>query len=226
MALDYSELDLNDYLFSKDSPLLGGTADYSTFQATEISRGAFKTQVDVGRGTGGAFVRIDGLNRRIVINDGTANRLLMGNNGGTMQVKLSQAGNNVLTAADNNLIWSSEFNSFKIVQTGTVVVPAIATGTVDGTATGTVTHNLGYRPSVIAFWDSGTISGPFGEGDEVSAQNGTSITGLVFIHEEMDIGTSTVEFSVRRNDLGNSPPSISTSSGTVRYYLSRETALP
>ena len=89
---------------------------------------------------------MDAANSRVLFNDGTNNRMYFGNNNGTIGMKLSQTGNNVLTASDDNLIWSSDFNTFKITQNGTINVTAF--GASDNLWVGTVTHNLGYRPSV------------------------------------------------------------------------------
>ncbi len=79
MALNYEDLDLNEYLFSKDSPLISKESSFQALQATGISRGAFKTQIDIGAvSSGGAYIRIDGVNGRIISNDGTANRIVIG----------------------------------------------------------------------------------------------------------------------------------------------------
>lgn len=68
-------------------------------------------------------VQIDGGSQRILVGDGTNNRLLLGSDdSGNLKMKLSQAGHDVLTASDNQLIWSSDFNSFKIVARGTGTV--------------------------------------------------------------------------------------------------------
>lgn len=54
-------------------------------------------------------------------------RLLAGTYpGGSVKIKLSQIGHDVVTATDDQLIWSSDFNMFKIAKTGVATVPAIA----------------------------------------------------------------------------------------------------
>jgi len=79
MAFNYETLDLDEYLFSKDSPLVRKDSSFEALQATGISRGAFKTQIDIGAvSSGGAYIRIDGVNGRIISNDGTTNRIVIG----------------------------------------------------------------------------------------------------------------------------------------------------
>lgn len=69
--------------------------------------------------------------------------------GGAFKMKLSKAGNEVLTTADSNLIWSSDFNSFKIVKTGTVSFTKAANA-LSGSAS--ITHGQTVTPAVVAFW--------------------------------------------------------------------------
>ncbi len=63
------------------------------------------------------------------VGDGTTDRVLVGfqkDGFGTGQdygIKVSQDGYNVKTASDDQLVMSSAFNMFKIVQTGTVTIP-------------------------------------------------------------------------------------------------------
>jgi len=66
---------------------------------------------------------------------------------GTVKGKLSQPGINVLEATDSQLIWSTDFNSFKIVLSGTVSLEY------DGVATTFVTipHGLTTIPIVNAY---------------------------------------------------------------------------
>ena len=101
-------------------------------------------------------ILLDGAGQRILIkDDSSVNRVLFDASSGKM--KLSQDGKNVLTAPDDELIWSSDFNMFKIVQSGTTTVTGIDRS---GSAIGdwgnednkaTVVHGLGYIPAVIAF---------------------------------------------------------------------------
>lgn len=71
---------------------------------------------------------------------------------GDIKIKLSQSGFDVATATDDQLIWSSDFNMFKIVQSGTAVIPALTGVTGTGVlATVNAFHNLGHAPSFLAY---------------------------------------------------------------------------
>ena len=107
-------------------------------------------------------IEIDGNNQRILMKDTAGdNRISLDSNAGTF--KLSQAGKDVTTANDDELIWSSDFNAFKIVDT--------VTGTISGqnnsatslwkVDTDTIAHGLSYIPTVFCFTD-GDGSGSFG----------------------------------------------------------------
>lgn len=62
----------------------------------------------------------------LTIYDGTNTRRLLGGiyPDGNIKIALSQAGYDVATATDSQLIWSSEFNTFKIVVSSTTSIPA------------------------------------------------------------------------------------------------------
>lgn len=103
------------------------------------------------------------------------------------KIAVSKSGKDVLTATDpNDFIFNSDFNTFKIVLSGTVVIPPIA----GSTATATITHGLGTRNGFILFWQNddeqvyfhdtlignyGTATGP----DRVTTSNSNSVTGYM-----------------------------------------------
>lgn len=94
-------------------------------------------------------------------------RLLMGYqkggfSNGDLGIKLSQEGVDVLSATNDQLIWSSDFNSFKIVQVVEGTVPSVQVST---TAAGTFLasemnivdfDNLPSRPAMIAYVEVGS----------------------------------------------------------------------
>ncbi len=105
----------------------------------------------------------------ITKDDAGDNRLLIGyqENGfsnGNVGVKLSQEGNDVLSATGDQLIWSTDFNSFKIVQTGVITtgdvdVPNPGAGLYDySSREDSVAHNLGYVPAMIAYYTNGGLT--------------------------------------------------------------------
>jgi len=108
-------------------------------------------------GSSGAYVSTK--DATVKVNDGTVNRVALGLlPDGSYGLKVSQDGFDVLTAADDDLIFNSAQNSFKIVRTINATIPATGTATTPAgggfnsqTAIVTVAHNLGYNPAVIAF---------------------------------------------------------------------------
>lgn len=73
-------LQKNDSLPAQDRGYFTNTDvdyDFEGFGATQINFGVIKQRVDIGIGKGG-YIRIDGANKRIVINDGTNDRVLIG----------------------------------------------------------------------------------------------------------------------------------------------------
>lgn len=114
-------------------------------------------QLNANKITAGILQSSDGLTyfdldvgKRIVINDGVANRLLLGkDDAGVVKMKLSQPTYDVLTTTDDKLVWSSDFNMFKIVSTVTGSHTVTAGEVVALGATFSFAHNLGYKPTVV-----------------------------------------------------------------------------
>lgn len=73
--MDYSDLGLTSDFFSKDSLAVIGDSGFNS--ANNLTSGAIRTGITIGRNAGG-FVRIDGQNARIIVNDGTVDRILIG----------------------------------------------------------------------------------------------------------------------------------------------------
>lgn len=153
-----------------------------------------------------------------VLNDGTTPRVLIGyqedgfGEGKNWGIKVSQDGEDVTTCTDDKLVMSSGFNSFKIVASGTAVIQEAA-GV--ASATVTVTHNLGYKPAVFAFWES--------SGGDISplpkiAWN-TSTGHVNFSFEVYSITETEVIFGMYYN-----PGVYSGNPQNIKYYLCRETA--
>lgn len=67
---------------------------------------------------------------------------------GDIKIKLSQLGVDVLTATDDQLVWSSDFKTFKIIDSGTKEINKAA---LSASEVETVAHSLGYAPLVVAF---------------------------------------------------------------------------
>lgn len=94
-------------------------------------------------------VRIDNDKNRLIVNNGSTDILLAGeDNSGNIVFKVAQSGYDVKTATNQQLSFSSAFNSFKIVQSGTTSISKSANNS--GLSV-TVNHNLGYTPAVLAY---------------------------------------------------------------------------
>jgi len=88
MAKDYSEYGLNN-LYQGENSLGAGDSrftnsmdfdsNYEGVGASRLSSGSFRTNIDIGDPKSNAFIRLDAKNNRIVINDGTDDRIYIGN---------------------------------------------------------------------------------------------------------------------------------------------------
>lgn len=95
-------------------------------------------------------LRIEYGNNRIIIQDETHNRFVVGSNAsGDIIAKLSKAGFDVLNTSESNMIWSSESPSFMIAEADTVSVTR--TGGTDSGSEDVVTSVLDAE-AFIAFW--------------------------------------------------------------------------
>lgn len=135
------------------------------------------------------------------------------------EFKISKPGKDVLTAANNNLIFNSNQNVFKIVGTGmtSLTIPSVsASATFDVS----VPHNLGFAPIPFVF-----ISDPSGFYSQLPYAGGLSPNGLyvgfnVLFQAVTTASNITINAYTGKN-AGN--PAIS---GTFNftYYLLQESA--
>jgi hypothetical protein len=95
------------------------------------------------------FQALDDENRTKIVKDAGTPRVLLGyqkdgfGTGGDYGLKVSQDGQNVVTATDSQLAFSSAFNMFKIVETGTFTLPALdAAGGANDDSTTVVTTGV------------------------------------------------------------------------------------
>lgn len=101
--------------------------------------------------TGKVF--IDDAQDRLIAYDGINNLALFGkDDAGQVVVKVAKPGFDANSATDDQLIFNSNQNIFKIIYSGVVTLPAVTLPA--GAATARVvsfTHNLGYIPVVNAY---------------------------------------------------------------------------
>ena len=128
-----------------------------------------------------------------------------------MGVKLSQEGSDVQSASDEELIWSSDFNLFKIVESGTVEVPLASDGT---TSSVVVSHSQGVVPIVLAFFDNGSaiFSLP-----SVLVESSGANAGKILQLLTWQATTTEITFFNQSQLQG-------TAGGPVKYYILKETA--
>lgn len=88
--------------------------------------------------------------RGVIVNDGSNNIGLFGiDESGNVVIKIAKPGFNADTASDDELIFNSSQDIFKIAYKGTTTINVPDTSS--NTYFSTITHNLGYVPYVIAF---------------------------------------------------------------------------
>lgn len=134
-------------------------------------------------------------------------------------IKVSQAGFDATTAAAGDLVFSSAFNLFKIVQTGTASINSIQTG--GASMITTITHNLGYTPAHLVFAEfPPSMNGLYG------------LTGITLCPASFSfLGASQYEVKTKIVTSANSTTLkisvgdyLSTGVWNFRYYLMQETA--
>jgi len=147
-------------------------------------------------------------------------------------LKVSPAEVDVYTATDDQLIFNSGQNVLKIVQTGTATIPSttIPSTTTNGTSSVIITHNLGFKPVVIAY-----VTDTYGNLSPLPAftvYSGFVDTGGGFPYVMplnqyviSSSGTNTVTFT---NYITNSDyplgMSYAASAKTIKYYFMQESA--
>lgn len=110
-------------------------------------------------------------------------------------IKVSKAGTNVLTATDpNDLNFSSDYNTFKYADQGTIAVAISGSGT----SYATVTHNYGYRPVMFSFTDGGDNFSP----KQWKPMPYSFADAGVFTHYFQYAGTQNVVYALEYGSVG------------------------
>lgn len=160
---------------------------------------------------------------KIIKDDAGVQRFLQGfNQGGfnnNVGLKISQEGKDVLTAADSELVFNSDNNLFKIVQTGSATMNADATVSGAGsTIVTTIPHNLGFVPAALIY--TLTSAGDYVPLPAVSSYttSGGNVLFNQFITSSIDDTNLYIKFF----------PGGATDYGEYefKYYLIQETAAP
>ena len=123
-------------------------------------------------------------------------------------IKISKDGIDVGTAADKDLVYSSELHTFKVNSAGSINIITAAGGAIKR---GTATHNLGYTPvyDVVLVADVGTSLGGLDLGNGVNQSLWvpgayTLRTGGAenFTRTDCLIGTANLEIMAASNNAG------------------------
>lgn len=163
----------------------------------------------------GGQLRIEQNNNRLLVSKDLIDVLLLGQeDDGDIVIKLAKDGFDVKAATSDQLIMSSEFNLPKIVVDDVITLtpPAIPT---PGLTTTFYTHNLGYVPTFIAFWEfDGTTYFPVPK--YWFTNTGTLAMSLEAYSTATDFN---IDFTYVAASPSGYPGPIN-----IRFYLLRETA--
>lgn len=154
-------------------------------------------------------------NRIIGRDEDNLPRLLISANSGDFSMKVSKPGDDALTTPDADLLFNSNQNIFKVVQTGTISGTKAAFAT---SATFTDSHSLGYTPAVMAFI-------PVGSGEYIPTPFQQHTTAGLLL-EEISCHVSSTQVKLKMfspNTAGNPFYEIARSM-SIKYYLFTETA--
>lgn len=189
---------------------------------------ASKDQIDVGTATGTQLTYDSDFSTEIWYDEDEARVLLGYQKGGfganNYGIKISQNGFDVRAATDSQLIMSSGFNSFKIIQTGTNTLPNFSVGS-SGAAFNydedlgntLVTHNLGFVPIGLVFLNLSGSYHPL-----PTTLLGSSGPGLAS-WKTWDIYTTATQLKITRSATTFNDTAAFTGD-QVKWYLLQETA--
>ena len=176
-------------------------------------------------GSSGAYVSTK--DATVKVNDGTDNRVALGLlSDGSYGLKVSQPGFDVLSAADDELIFNSGQNVFKIVgkHSGTLAALTATNGAALGATSATTfdvyPHGLGYIPIVMANYiqNGNTVWWPIPL-STTYARTGTSIVTFdMFVQAD----ATNIQVNKELTIYGPAFATVSVADGTYTLYLLQE----
>lgn len=144
-------------------------------------------------------------------------------------LRISKAGFDAETAADNELVFNSSNNVFKIVLSGTGTFPATSVSTAGSGATSdtkenTFAHGLGYTPAFLAYMEFGgaRILVPATQTQLVGG--GGSNKSILFKEWVVSVDSVNITFQASSKLIADDARSGGTPEVGCRYYLMVETA--
>lgn len=171
-----------------------------------------------------------------VVGDGVNQRVLVGfqkdgfGDGKDYGIKVAQEGYDVRTATDDELVMSSGFNLFKIVQSGTTSITPPSPWSPGGAGKRRVTiaHNLGYKPANLVYVDNPVVVGVSDSGDGLGLlPNPLFLIGSYYTviqsHAHVDTTNLYIDL-IFLNQAGTNITGANAYTWNYRYYLLQETA--
>lgn len=175
------------------------------------------------------FKAIDDENRTKIIREGDTPRILFGYQkdgfgvGSDYGLKISQPGYDVTTATDTELVFNSNYNSFKILATGTISVSKAANdsfevGSVDLSGVTGITDT----PAILVFADYNNELLP--STYPITSGTYAGYVQLSFNYEVDSTITLFVEVSAPNYGAGSNVAYVNPLDTTFRYYVLVETS--
>jgi len=174
------------------------------------------------------------LERQIIAVQNGENKAIFGFYGAANKFgfKVAEDGTDVLTATDDQLLFNSEQNTFKIVQSGVQEISysmgAVTAGNYINAIIGsaTINHNLGYKPALLVYSNTALDANywaPVSYGSVDYPVSLSSVNGTFWHNVKVDETRLTLSYVAT---FYVSSGSFGPYSGTLsyRYYLLQETA--
>lgn len=139
-------------------------------------------------------------------------------------IRISKEGFDAKTTSNENLIFNSEQNVFKIAKSGTATLAALTINTGGaswGASAGSnalvIPHGLGYVPAILAYWDTG------GEYSSLPVTRNIQASGSSFLMYSILAFVDATNITLSSELTGYN---VNTSFGSVniKYYLLQESA--
>lgn len=206
--------------------------NYPTNPPPSDSSANFLTPYKIGSGTqrgvqmiGGPNLLSDSADTRILVKDSSNTRVIMGRIGTGVNdygLKVSRSGVDVTTATNDQLVFNSSQDVFKIVQTGTIV---LSQGAFTGTAgtyqeffgSASQLHGLSYTPIVLSVLNLGGVYVPM----PYTTLNNTG-AGPSWVTYSANTDPTSINFNYVGLTFG--AVTVASSTLSLKYYLLQESA--
>lgn len=187
----------------------------------------------MGTGTGPIQANLNGrifwdqARGKLVIKDEDGTQRLLAS---AESIKLSQSGFNVETATDSQLVFSSEFNLFKIVGSGELTVPQMSTTLfstntyTDSKSSSQINHNLSFTPAVIAFMGVGSTYTLMPFSFTSAGGTGGGIATYSWTVYSTDTYVQAFGYATEFGASWSGGTDANKSARSIKYYLLQETA--